>query len=104
VKPSGPMRMQLNLLVLFAALGAGIGLAVLLALLHPRIATREVLEKIADVRVIGAITVTLPAITCPWYRRPAVLVAGAVSLLLAVFTLNQVLSEPLRAMLRGATS
>ena len=35
VKPSGPMRMQLNLLVLFAAFGAGIGLAVLLALLHP---------------------------------------------------------------------
>jgi polysaccharide chain length determinant protein (PEP-CTERM system associated) len=104
VKPSGPMRMQLNLLVLFAALGAGIGLAVLLALLHPRIATREVLEKIAGVRVIGTITATLPANVGPWYRRPAVLVGGAVSLLLAVFMLNQVLSEPLRAMLRGVTS
>jgi polysaccharide chain length determinant protein (PEP-CTERM system associated) len=104
VKPSGPMRMQLNLLVLFAAFAAGIGLAVLLALLHPRIATRELLEKIAGVRVIGAITATLPASAGPWYRRPAVLVGGAVSLLLAVFILNQVLSEPLRAMLRGATS
>jgi polysaccharide chain length determinant protein (PEP-CTERM system associated) len=102
VKPSGPQRMQLNFLVLFAALGAGVGLAVLLALLHPTFATRELLESVTGVRVIGAITAVLPAHAGPWYRRPAVLVGGAVSLLLAVFVLNQVLSEPLRAMLRGA--
>ena len=102
VKPSGPQRMQLNFLVLFAALGAGVGLALLLALLHPTFATRELLESVTGVRVIGAITAVLPAHAGPWYRRPAVLVGGAVSLLLAVFMLNQVLSEPLRAMLRGA--
>lgn len=102
VKPSGPQRMQLNFLVLFAALGAGVGLAVLLALLHPTFATRELLESVTGVRVIGAITAVLPAHAGPWFRRPAVLVGGAVSLLLAVFVLNQVLSEPLRAMLRGA--
>ena len=37
----------------------------------------------------------------PWYRRQAVLVGAAVSLLLVVFVLNLVLSEPLRAVLRA---
>ncbi|MDH4071482.1 MAG: chain-length determining protein [Gammaproteobacteria bacterium] len=102
VKPSSPQRMALNLLVLAASLGAGIGLAVLLAMLHPTFATREILEKVTGVRVIGAITAAMPVSAGPWYRRQAVLVGTAVSLLLAVFVLNQVLSEPLRAMLRDA--
>ena len=102
VIPSSPQRTQLNLLVLAASLGAGGGLAVLLAMLHPTFATREILEKVTGVRVIGAITAALPASPGPWYRRQAVLVGAAVSLLLAVFVLNHVLSEPLRAMLRGA--
>jgi polysaccharide chain length determinant protein (PEP-CTERM system associated) len=102
VRPSGPDRMALNVLVLVAALGAGSGLAILLAMLHPTFATRELLEKVTGVRVIGAITAALPASVAPWYRRPAVLVGGAISLLLAVFVLNQALSESLRAMLRGA--
>ena len=97
VRPSGPMRMELNFLVLVVALGAGIVLASLLARLHPTFATREILEKVTGVRVIGAITAAIPANAGPWYRRQAVLVAGAVSLLLAVFVLNQILSEPLRA-------
>ena len=37
----------------------------------------------------------------PWYRRQSVLVGGAVSLLLVVYLLNLVLSEPLRAALRN---
>jgi hypothetical protein len=60
VKPSSPQRTQLNLLVLAASLGAGIGLAVLLAMLHPTFATREILEKVTGVRVIGAITAAMP--------------------------------------------
>jgi polysaccharide chain length determinant protein (PEP-CTERM system associated) len=101
--PSGPERAILNTLVLFAALGAGIGLAVLLGQLRPTFASRDVLQKVTGVRVIGAITMAVQQSFIPWYRRQGMMVGAAVSLLVAVFLLNLILTTPLRAALRAAT-
>ena len=99
-KPSGPQRAILNTLVLLAALGAGIGLAVLFGQMRPTFTSRDVLQRVAGVPVIGAITAVVQAGILPWYRRQGVLVGAAVSLLLVVFVLNLVLSDSLRAVLR----
>ena len=50
-KPSGPERAILNTMVLLAALGAGLGLAVLLAQLRPTFTTRDLLQKVTGVPV-----------------------------------------------------
>jgi polysaccharide chain length determinant protein (PEP-CTERM system associated) len=101
--PSGPERAILNTLVLFAALGAGIGLAVLLGQMRPTFLSRDVLQKVTGVRVIGSITMAVGQALVPWYRRQGVMVGAAVSLLVAVFLLNLVLNTPLRAALRAVT-
>lgn len=100
-KPSGPERALLNTMVLLAALGAGLGLAVLLAQLNPTFATRDMLQKITGVPVIGAITAAVQTVFVPWYRRQGLLVGAAVSMLLVVFLLNLVMTGPLRAALRA---
>lgn len=101
IKPSGPKRMAINVLVLIAALASGIGVASLLSLMHPVFATRDLLEKVTGIRVIGTISAALRPDLHPWYRRQPVLVGAAVSLLVAVLFLNQFLSEPLRAVVRS---
>src|SRR5690606_11235938 len=100
-KPSGPMRAALNTLVLLAALAAGVGLALLLGQLRPTFSSRDMLQRVTGVPVIGALSVAVQEALLPWYRRQAVLVGAAVSLLLVVFLLNLVLSEPLRAAVRA---
>lgn len=99
-KPSGPERFAMNAMVLLASLGAGLGLAVLLGQMHPTFTTRDLLQKVTGVPVLGTITAALGPNLLPWYRRQAVLVGGAVGLLLLVFFLNLVLTEQLRASLR----
>ncbi len=99
-KPSGPERMALNTMVLLAALGAGLGLAALLAQMHPTFTTRDLLQKVTGLNVIGTITAAVRPNLEPWYRRQEMLVGSAVGLLLAVFVLNLILTEPLRAVLR----
>lgn len=101
IKPSGPERTAINALVLVASLACGIGLSWLLALLHPTFATREMLETVAGLRVIGTISAAGGPDQRPWYRQQAVLVGAAVSLLVVGFLLNQYLSEPLRATVRS---
>jgi len=100
-KPSGPERVALNTLVLLAALGAGLGLAVLLGQMHPTFTTRDLLQKVTGVHVLGTITAALRPNLEPWYRRQAVLAGGAVGLLLLVFIVNLILTEQLRISLRG---
>ena len=56
VKPSGPVRPALNSLVLLAALAAGLGLAILFSLMHPTFTTRDLLQKVTGIRVIGTVT------------------------------------------------
>jgi Na+/H+-translocating membrane pyrophosphatase len=87
--------------VLVTALGAGLGLAVLLAHLHPTFTTRDVLSKVTGIPVLGSVTTAVRAGALPWYRRQTLLVSGAVSLLLIVYLLNVFLSEPPLAALRN---
>jgi polysaccharide chain length determinant protein (PEP-CTERM system associated) len=101
VKPSGPVRPALNSLVLLAALAAGLGLAILFSLLHPTFTTRDLLQRVTGVRVIGTVTAAVRSSLSPWYQRQTLLVGGAVGLLLAVYLLNLLLSEPLRVALRN---
>jgi polysaccharide chain length determinant protein (PEP-CTERM system associated) len=102
-KPSGPERAILNTMVLLGALGAGIGLAVLLAQVRPTFTSRDLLQKITGIPVLGAITIAVQEGLVPWYRRQGVMVGAAVSLLVAVFLLNLALTAPLRAALRAVT-
>jgi polysaccharide chain length determinant protein (PEP-CTERM system associated) len=102
-KPSGPERAILNTMVLLAALGAGVGLAALLGQMRPTFTTRDVLQKVTGVRVIGAITMAVQQGFVPWYRRQGVMVGAALSLLVMVFALNLLLTTPLRAALRSVT-
>jgi len=102
-KPSGPERAILNTLVLFAALGAGVGLAAVLGQMRPTFTTRDVLQKVTGVRVIGAITLAVQQAFVPWYRRQGTMIGAAISLLVVVFVLNLLLTTPLRAALRAVT-
>jgi hypothetical protein len=69
--------------------------------LHPTFSTRDTLQKVARIPVIGAITAAVREAFVPWYRSQPVMVGGAVGLLLAVYVLNVVLTEPIRATLRA---
>jgi hypothetical protein len=102
-KPSGPERAILNTMVLLAALGAGVGLAALLGQMRPTFTSRDVLQKVTGVRVIGAITMAVQQALVPWYRRQGFMVGAALSLLVVVFLLNLILTTPLRAALRSVT-
>ena len=102
-KPSGPMRPVLDTMVLLAALGLGIGLAVLLSQLNPTFTTRDFLQKVTGVPVIGSITAAIQETFVPWHQQQSVRVGGALGLLVVVYLLNVVLSEPLRAAVRGLT-
>lgn len=100
-KPVGPLRPVLDTMALFAALGLGAGLAILLSQLHPTFTTRDFLQKVTGVPVIGSITAAIQQTLIPWHRQQSVLVGGALGLLLVIYVLNIVLSDPLRAAVRG---
>jgi len=101
VKPSGPIRPLLDTMVLLAALAAGIGIAVLLAQLHPTFTTREVLQSIAGIPVLGTVSMAFQNEFMPWYRRQSTLIGASVALLLVVYVLNILLTGPLRTSLRS---
>jgi polysaccharide chain length determinant protein (PEP-CTERM system associated) len=100
VTPSGPDRPLLDTLVLLAALAAGVGVAVLLAQLHPTFTNRETLQRLTGVPVIGAISAAFLGEVVPWYRRQTAMVAAAAGLLVFAYILNILLTEPMRAALR----
>jgi len=102
-KPTGPVRPLLDTVVLIASIGLGVGLAILLSQLHPTFTTRDFLQKVTGIPVIGSITAAIQDTLVPWHRRQSVLIGGALGLLLVVYLLNVVLSEPLRAAVRGVT-
>jgi len=101
INPSGPDRTALNTMVLLAAFGVGIGLAVLLAQLRPTFTTRDLLQQVTGVPVIGTITTAVQGRLMPWYRRQGAMVGAAAGLLLFAFLVNLRLTAPLRAALRS---
>ena len=102
-KPSGPPRAILNSMVLLVALGGGLGLSLLLAQLRPTFTSRDLLQKVTGIPVLGAITAAMETTFVPWYRRQGVVLGGAISLLVMMFLLNLILTTPLRAVLRAIT-
>ena len=56
LKPTEPNKLLLNAGVFFAAIGASIGIAILLSLLHPVIHNRRVLRKVTGLPVLGCVT------------------------------------------------
>jgi len=100
VTPSGPQRALLDTVALLAALGAGLGLAIILAQLHPTFTTRDTLQKVAGIPVLGSISAAVWTESSVWYRRQSSLIAGAAMMLLVAYALNMLLTEPLRAAFR----
>jgi polysaccharide chain length determinant protein (PEP-CTERM system associated) len=102
IMPSGPDRVLLSTLVLIVSLGAGLGLALLLAQIRPVFSTRDALKQVTGLPVLGSVTTAIAAGFIPWYRRQVALVGGALGALVVVFLLNLVLQDNLRSALRSA--
>lgn len=101
ITPSGPQRAVMSTAVLFIALGAGIALAFLLQQLRPVFSTRDSVQQVTGLPVIGAVTAAIVQGFLPWYRRQAALVGGALIALFVVFLLNLMLQDNVRATLRN---
>jgi hypothetical protein len=69
--------------------------------MHPTFTTRDLLQKVTGIRVLGTVTAAVRADVVPWYRRQSLLVGGALSLLMMTYLLNLVLSESLRSVIRN---
>jgi len=99
--PSGPKRGLLSALVLVVALAAGLALAFVLQQVRPVFSTRDALRQVTGLPVVGAVTAAVVHSFVPWYRRQTALVGGALLALLAVFLLNILLQDNVRAALRS---
>jgi hypothetical protein len=99
--PSGPPRVALSTLVLLGSVVAGLLLAFVLQQVRPVFSTREALRQVTGLPVIGAVTAAIVEGFVPWYRRQATLVGGALLALIAVFLLNVLLQDNVRAALRN---
>jgi uncharacterized membrane protein len=69
--------------------------------LRPVFSTRDSLRHVTGLPVIGAVTAAIVQGFEPWYRRQNALVGGALLALLAVFLLNVLLQDNVRATLRS---
>ncbi|RPI13894.1 MAG: chain length-determining protein [Lysobacterales bacterium] len=99
--PSGPERPLLSALVLLLGLGAGLALGFVLQQVRPVFSTRDALRQVTGLPVIGAVTSAVVQGFVPWYRRQSALAGGALLALLAVFLLNVLLQDNVRAALRS---
>ena len=80
LKPTEPNKLLLNAGVLFLAIGASIGIAILLSLIHPVIHNRRILRKATGLPVLGCVTL----IQSPDQRRKE-FIGGLVYASLALF-------------------
>jgi polysaccharide chain length determinant protein (PEP-CTERM system associated) len=69
LKPSEPKRLLLMTMVLGAGLGAGVGLAFLIAQLWPTFDSRASLARIADIPVFGSVSAVLSPVALRRERR-----------------------------------
>jgi len=103
LKPTGPDRPMLSAAVLGAGLGTGLGLAWLVAMLRPALYSRDELEQLFSLHVIGTVTRTWTRSEVLRRRMEVVtfffgcmILAGSFSGLLFVETQNAELLDRLR--------
>jgi len=101
ITASGPQRAALSTAVLLLSLAAGIALAFILQQLRPVFSTRDSVQQVTGMPVIGAVTAAIVQGFVPWYRRQSALVGGALAALFVVFLLNLMLQDNVRATLRN---
>lgn len=85
LKPTGPKRLLLMTMVLGAGLGAGVGLAFLIAQLWPTFDSRRSLMQIADIPVLGSVSAILSPDALRRERRSTVAYASLGGMLLLVY-------------------
>jgi polysaccharide chain length determinant protein (PEP-CTERM system associated) len=85
LKPSGPKRLLLMAMVLGAGLGAGVGLAFLIAQLWPTFDSRRSLMRIADIPVFGSVGLVLSPAAQRRARSQTVIYFSLVGVLLLTF-------------------
>lgn len=85
LEPVAPKRPLLMTIVLLAAFGAAIGLAVLLSQLRPVFTNTRTLTEMTGLPVLGSITMTWPERSKAEFRRGVLLVAGSSGALIAIF-------------------
>jgi polysaccharide chain length determinant protein (PEP-CTERM system associated) len=101
VTPSGPQRGLLNTAVMLMSLAAGLALALFLQQVRPVFSTKDSVRQATGLPVIGSVSAAILAGFVPWYRRQSALLGGALLALLAVFLLNLLLQDSVRAAVRG---
>ena len=85
LKPTGPNRFLLMSMVLVAGLGAGVGLAFLIAQLWPTFDSRASLTRIADIPVFGSVSAVLSPTALSRERRLIVAYASLGGMLLLAY-------------------
>ncbi len=84
-KPTGPKRFLLMTMLLGAGLGAGVGLAFLIAQLWPTFGSRRSLMQIADIPVFGSVGLVLSPAAQRRERLQTVVYASLVGVLLLTY-------------------
>jgi polysaccharide chain length determinant protein (PEP-CTERM system associated) len=85
LKPTGPKRLLMMAMVLGAGLGAGVGLAFLIAQLWPTFDSRRSLKQIADIPVFGSVSAVLSPAVLRHERRLRFAYVSLGGMLLLVF-------------------
>lgn len=85
LKPTGPKRLLLITMVLGAGLGAGVGLAFLIAQLWPTFDSRRSLLRIADIPVFGSVGLMLSPAAQRRARLQTTVYASLVGMLLLTY-------------------
>ena len=85
LEPTGPNRPLLMTMVLGAGLGAGVGLAFLIAQLWPTFDSRRSLMRIADVPVFGSVGLVLSPAALRRARSQTVIYISLVGMLLLIY-------------------
>jgi polysaccharide chain length determinant protein (PEP-CTERM system associated) len=94
--PVGPNRTLMSTIVLLAAIGFGLAFAIFMAQVRPTISTRDTLQSVTGIPVLGSVSAALVRSVLPWYRQQSVMVSTAIGLLMAAFVLNLLLADNLR--------
>jgi len=94
--PVGPNRPLMSTVVLLAALLFGAAFAVFMAQIRPTFSTRDTLQSITGLPVLGSVSAAIVRSIAPWYRQQPFMVSSAIGLLLVVFLLNLVLADNIR--------